>query len=160
MELNILTPAQEECLLDILTDPRCGETYMLPEYSCREEAVPLARRLMALSEDPNRFVRGIYRDGALVGFLNDVEIREDTLELGYVVHPDFWGRGCATKGLKLAIGELFALGFREVLAGAFQENAASLRVMEKAGMVPLSRKDTVEYRGVLRNCLYRHICKE
>jgi RimJ/RimL family protein N-acetyltransferase len=99
-------------------------------------------------------------DGILVGFLNDVEIADGAIELGYVVHPDHWNKGCATAALTLAIEELFRRGFREVVCGAFEENPASLRVMEKTGMAPLEKIDEIDYRGKVRRCLYRSIQAE
>ena len=154
MKLRILTEVDEPALVDLLTNEQIKQTYMLPDYPCREDAIPLARKLMGLSRDENCFVRGMEQDGLLVGFLNDVEIRDDFLELGYVVHPDHWGQGCATAALKLAIAELFRKGYREILCGAFEENAASLRVMEKAGMQRIHQTDTIDYRGKSHLCLY------
>ena len=49
---------------------------------------------------------------------------------------------------------LFAKGFREVVCGAFEENTASLRVMEKAGMEKLDITESIEYRGKVHNCVY------
>ena len=61
--------------------------------------------------------------------------------------------------LKLAIADLFELGFKQVVAGAFVENPASLRVMEKAGMTPIEKVDEIEYRGRTHTCVYRAITK-
>ena len=157
MKLRILTESDEAALLDLLTNDRIKLTYMLPDFPCREDAIPLARKLMMLSREDNRFVRGMEQDGILVGFLNDVDIEAGTIELGYVVHPDCWGKGCATAALKLAIAELFRSGYQEVLCGAFEENAASLRVMEKAGMQQIEKWDPINYRGRTHRCLYRSI---
>ena len=147
-------------VLDILTDCRVSETYMLPDFAAREDAFPLFQRLLALSREEKRFVRAIVTDGICVGFLNDVEITGDSIELGYVIHPEHWGKGYAADALKEAIRQLFDRGFRQVIAGAFQENAASTRVMEKAGMTRLDREDTVEYRGILHRCMYYGITQE
>ena len=154
MKLRILTDSDEAALLELLTNDRIRETYMLPDFSQREDAIPLARRLMQLSREKNRFVRGVEENGALVGFLNDVEIENGCIELGYVVHPVHWGKGLATAALKLAIDALFRLGYREVTCGAFEDNSASLRVMEKAGMQKLEKTDEIEYRGRLHRCVY------
>lgn len=154
MKLRILTEHDEAALLALLTDDQIKLTYMLPDFPRREDALPLTRRLMALSRDNSRFVRGMDLDGTLVGFLNDVEIENGAIELGYVVHPAHWGKGCATAALKLAIADLFLRGYREVCCGAFEENTASLRVMEKAGMRRTEKTDTVEYRDHVHRCVY------
>ena len=67
-----LRAADLETMLDILTNDCVKQTYMLPDFPSREDAVPLFQRLVYLSGDSRRFVRGIYADETLVGFLNDV----------------------------------------------------------------------------------------
>jgi RimJ/RimL family protein N-acetyltransferase len=62
--------------------------------------------------------------------------------------------GYMTEALKLAINELFDLGYQEVIAGAFSENAASIRVMEKSGMSKITKSDEIEYRGMIHTCVY------
>lgn len=154
MEIRILSKNDESVLPDLLTSSEIKQTYMLPDFDRREDALPLARRLVQLSQDKAHFVRGICAEGQLVGFQNDVEIADGSIELGYVIHPDHWGKGYATAALKLAIAELFRLGYGEVIAGAFEDNPASIRVMEKAGMRKLSRTDDIEYRGKTHRCVY------
>lgn len=155
--LETIKAADETIMLDILTDGLVKQTYMLPDFSCRGDAIPLLKRLVALSLDSKRYVRGIYYGSNLIGFLNDVEIQDNSIELGYVIHPRFHGKGHMTQALKLAIEELFSAGFREIIAGAFEENRASIRVMEKAGMTGLERSEEIEYRGKTHNCVYYHI---
>lgn len=159
MKLRPLTEKDEAALLELLTDEKIKLTYMLPDFAAREDAIPLARRLMALSQDETRFLRGMEENGTLVGYLNDVEVVDGTIELGYLVHPRHWGKGYATAALKLAIGELFQKGFREVVCGAFEENPASLRVMEKAGMGRIDKVDEIDYRGKVHRCLYCSVSK-
>lgn len=154
MKLRVLSPTDEAAMLDILTNGLVKQTYMLPDHAKKEDAVPLFRRLMALSREDTHFVRAMEADGQLVGFLNDVEISNGSLELGYVVHPAHWNKGYGTAGLCLAIRESFRLGYREITAGAFAENPASLRVMEKAGMTRISKTDKIEYRGRVHRCVY------
>lgn len=157
MEIRPFTPADEAAMLELLTNESIGQTYMLPDFETKADAIPLFRRILARSQDNCHFERGICADGVLVGFLNDVEIRDGVIELGYAIHPDYQGKGYATAALKAAIAELFRLGYREVITGAFIENAASLRVMEKAGMAPLERTETIKYQGQNHLCVYRSI---
>jgi len=49
---------------------------------------------------------------------------------------------------------MFARGFSEVLAGAFEENLASMRIMEKSGMTRIEKTDEIEYRGKVHQCVY------
>ena len=154
MKLRPMTETDEAALLELLTNDKINKTYMLPDFAVKEDAIPLAKRLMALSQDETRFLRDMEEEGILVGYLNDVEVVDGAIELGYLVHPDHWNKGCATAALKLAIEELFQKGFREVICGAFEENPASLRVMAKAGMVKIDYTDELEYRGKAHRCIY------
>lgn len=154
MQLGIFQEEHCPVMLEILTHPQVNKTYMLPDFPAKEDAIPLFRRFWELSRNPDRFVRGIFAGETLVGFLNDVEVQDGTIELGYVIHPDHWNKGCATAALKLAMEDLFRLGYREVITGAFEENPASLRVMEKAGMQRMEKTDLIDYRGRQHLCIY------
>ena len=143
----------------LATSTEVNKTYMLPDFESMEKARPLFDRLMAMSKDEKRYVRAMEENGEFVGFCNDVERDGASVEIGYAMCPDIWGRGYATAALKLAIADLFELGFDQVVAGAFVENPASLRVMEKAGMAPIEKVDEIEYRGRTHTCVYRAISK-
>lgn len=154
LELRPLRESDRDRTVQLLMDDAVKQTYMLPDFENEEKAEALFRRLMDLSETEGRYVAAISRDGELVGFLNDVEIEGDSIELGYVIHPDHWGRGYMTEALDSAIGELFRLGFRQVITGAFETNLASIRVMEKSGMEKLGKTDAISYRGKTHRCVY------
>ena len=159
ISLRSLSHEDELPILDILTSQEVRKTYMLPDYHSREDAIPLFQRLMDLSKDPSRYVRCISLGQTAVGFLNDVEIRNNTIELGYVIHPDYHNRGFMTAALKLAISELFQSGYTDIHCGAFEENRASQRVMEKAGMKRIEKVDEIDYRGKIHRCVYCQITK-
>ncbi len=61
--------------------------------------------------------------------------RDDEPELGYRLRRASWGRGFATEGSRALIERAFTdLGARRVWAETMTVNAASRRVMEKAGL--------------------------
>ena len=95
-----------------------------------------------------------------MGILNATEVSGDSVELGYALLPAFHGQGYATEALGALIEVLFAFGFRQVIAGAFEDNAASIRVMVKCGMQLLPKTDTVTYRGACHRCVYYGITVE
>lgn len=152
--LRTMEPADQERMLDILTSKQVNKTYMLPDFANREEAVPLFLRLMEMSRDAGNYVRAIAAEDGLAGFLNRAEIQGKTIELGYVIHPDFHQKGYMTKALQLAMEELFSLGYEEIITGAFSTNIPSIRVMEKCGMAKLDKTEEIPYRGVTHTCLY------
>jgi RimJ/RimL family protein N-acetyltransferase len=56
-------------------------------------------------------------------------------DLGWIIHPDFSGRGFATEAVREVLRVCFEdLGLRRVTAECFAENEASWRLMERVGM--------------------------
>ena len=159
MKLRAFQESDWPRLAMLATSTEVNKTYMLPDFESTEKARPLFDRLSAMSKDSSRYVRAMEENGEFVGFCNDVERDGDAVEIGYAMCPDVWGRGYCTEALKLAIADLFELGFNQVVAGAFVENPASLRVMEKAGMTPIEKVDEIDYRGRTHTCVYRAITK-
>ncbi len=92
-----------------------------------------------------RYAVGDYYDWAIVskqtgkmigtaGFTS-IDTANNTAEIGYVLHPDFWGMGIAAEAAR----EVLRFGFEElklsrIAAVCMKENPSSLRVMEKCGM--------------------------
>ncbi len=153
--LRPILESDRERILDILTSPEVSKTYMIPEYDKREDALRLFRHLLEMSmEGAVKYVRAIASEDGFVGFLNMTEISGQSIELGYVIHPDFQGKGYMTEALKLAMEELFSMGYQEVCAGAFSTNGASIRVMEKCGMTKIHKIEEIPYRGNTHICVY------
>jgi len=83
--------------------------------------------LAAFDKDTGRLV------GDLVLFLRSVQHR--TGEIGYVLHPDFQGRGLATEGAGHLLDLGFtALGLRRIVARLDARNTASAAVLARLGM--------------------------
>lgn len=74
----------------------------------------------------------------------------ETVELGYWINRDSWGRGFATEAARLAVGFAFShLGLETLEAGHFADNAASGRVLEKLGF---AYTETVARFSKARDC--------
>ena len=96
------------------------------------------------------FLQGAYRNetfydfalvdkesGKMIGTcgFTSFDLQNNSAEIGYVLHPDFWGKGLA----KEAVMRLMTFGFAELrlhrlTAKIMTENSASKRVAEKCGM--------------------------
>ncbi len=75
-----------------------------------------------------------------------IDLPNNSAEIGYVLHPDFWGKGYMTEAVKAVLDFGFQrLMLSRISAVCMKENKASLRVMEKCGM-------TCE--GLLRQAVY------
>lgn len=71
--------------------------------------------------------------GDFVLILRSVEHRRG--EVGYVLHPDFAGRGLATEGARVMLDIAFEkLGLRRVIGRIDARNQASARVLTKLGL--------------------------
>ncbi len=56
-------------------------------------------------------------------------------DVGYRLHPNYWGKGYATESAKAAIEYGFnQLNLTEIIGMAHQENKASRKVLEKCGL--------------------------
>ena len=154
LTLRTITESDDARLIATLKNPEVGLTYMVPDLPTRADEERILARFVQLSADPRRFLYGIYREEELIGFLNDVETTEDSIELGLVIHPDHKGRGYATEALTAAMEVLFDMGYAVVKTGVFEENLASRRVMEKSGMTQIDLRDQLEYRGKTHTCVW------
>ncbi len=155
LTLKPYAPEDVEQLAGLLTNREITKTFMVPDFETMDQASALAQKLVAFSrlEDTQHLEYGIYLEDQLIGFINDCGIGDTEIEIGYVIHPAYQGRGYATEAVGAVIAELREMGFRKVTAGFFAENTASRRVMEKCGMKQSDVTDEEEYRGVLHSCL-------
>lgn len=84
---------------------------MIPDFETREALNIMVQKIAQYSLSDQRLERGIFLEDRLIGFVNEVEIKDSSMELGYVIHPSFWGRGYATEMLNAMIRMLFEDGF-------------------------------------------------
>lgn len=78
-------------------------------------------------------------DGAAVGgigFRLHGDVYRRVAEIGYWLGEAYWGRGIMSDAVRAVTAYAFArFDLRRVYAGVFESNAASARVLEKAGYV-------------------------
>lgn len=146
-------------MVNLLCNDDIKKTFMIPDFATIQEAERLFYSFMKWSQEEARYERGIYLANQLIGFVNTVGIEKSCIELGYVIHPEHQNQGYATEVLQAVIADLFTKGYREICAGAFQENTASCRVMERCGMQRIQKTAEVDYRGYRHSCIYYSIHK-
>ena len=88
---------------------------------------------------PSQFVVTIRETGTAIGycgfFHQEVDSRPET-EIGYRLHPDYWGKGFATEAARAVRDYGFTeLKLERVISLIHPENAPSRRVTEKNGMI-------------------------
>lgn len=90
---------------------------------------------VAGADPPTNFA--IVADGGAVGGIGCVpgaDIERFSAEVGYWLAREYWGRGIATDAVRLIADYAFdRLGLLRLFALPFADNAASIRVLEKAG---------------------------
>ncbi len=148
-----------DSLMSILKSDIVKVTYIVPDLETRDDEIKLFETLRNLSLREDRYVFGIRLDGKLIGLINDCEINNKCIEMGYALRPDYHNLGFATEALGAVINHLLSKDFEEIIAGAFEENAASMRVMEKCGMSRTKMTAEIEYRGIMHQCIYYSIKK-
>ncbi|OJX68684.1 MAG: NTP pyrophosphohydrolase [Magnetospirillum sp. 64-120] len=90
-------------------------------------------------------------DGTLVGVIGFGLDTGESPELGYWLGRPYWGQGLMTEALRRLLRHMFDdLGFASVWAAVHPDNVASMRVLEKAGLVadgrhqcPMPARDAV-----------------
>ena len=141
-------------LVSMLQNPEITTTFMVPDYSEKAKFYTLADKLIRFSqiEDKLHLEYGIYLDGYMIGFINDCGFDDETVEVGYVIDPKYKGQGFATEAVTAVIHEFREMGFKKVIAGYFDGNYGSRKVMEKCGMHPNGHSYDEEYRGKILKC--------
>jgi RimJ/RimL family protein N-acetyltransferase len=101
-------------------------------------------------------------DGVLAGAIGlEIDRVGACAKLGYWLGRAYWGRGYATEAVNAVLGYGFAvLELERIWAPRFRWNAASARVLQKAGLAQegrrreyvaaRAREETIETHGILR----------
>jgi RimJ/RimL family protein N-acetyltransferase len=77
----------------------------------------------------------------LIGGCRVNKVSEREAHLGYILNQNYWGNGYATEAAKAMVEYAFTeLGVHRVYADCHPENTASIRVLEKVGMVLEGRR--------------------
>ena len=87
--------------------------------------------------DPAVVLRSVLVDGEVAGLVVCFP-RDGQQELGYWLRQEHWGRGVASVAVAAFLAEHPS---RPLSAGVLGTNAASLRVLAKAGFVEVARED-------------------
>lgn len=153
LRLSEIKEEDKAGLIRILSDEELGKTYMIPDMTDGKTRDAIFERYRALSSSEDRFAYGVFLQNRLIGVIHEVEVKDKEIELGYFIDPAKQGKGYATEALAAAISALGSKGIT-VTAGAFEENEASLRVMEKCGMERTGFTEDIEYRGKTHKCVY------
>lgn len=96
-----------------------------------------------------------------IGYIPRMDVERISAEVGYWVGARFWGRGIATTALRLMARHAFAAHpqLERLFAVPYATNAASARVLEKAGFVRegTMRRSAIKDGRVLDQWMYARL---
>lgn len=157
LTLRPFTERDAEDLYAYAKDPRAGPVAGWPPHASVEESREIIRTVFSA---PNVFAVVEREYGAVIGSAGFVGRHRQELpgpdeELGYALHPDFWGRGLMTEASRELIRWGFAdLGLNTIWCNHYDGNERSHRVIEKCGFrYQFSQKEQVE---LLHECRLTH----
>ena len=138
----------------IASNPNITTSFMLDEVINLEEAKSAVLEVVNNYEDSEYYYFAIRLDNKLIGVMKSYE--SDYLELGYAINEEYWNKGYATIALNLATNYFFSINrIKKIILGAFSDNYASIRVMEKCGYSFVGiKKDEFYYKGKSRDIVY------
>ncbi|HZO71173.1 MAG TPA: GNAT family N-acetyltransferase [Ktedonobacteraceae bacterium] len=142
MVLRRFTAADVDHLVDLDSDPEVMRFLTggipTPREAIQNDILPAFLRSYEPFPGFGVFAAIEKESGEFLGWFSfrpkDVTCR-DEVSLGYRLRRSVWGRGYATEGVRALIRLGFTeLGVQRVVATTYQDNLASRRVMEKAGL--------------------------
>lgn len=115
-------------------------------YPYTEEAGKEYISAMLSAKEAETFAFAVVADGKVIGSIGcfrQGNIHRQTAELGYYIAEEYWGRGIMTEAVMQICHYVFGRSdILRIYAEPFAHNAASCRVLEKAGF---------QYEGTLRS---------
>lgn len=104
----------------------------------------LDRRMKKQKEEPRTdygLAVELKSEGKLIGGCKINMTTKMEAHLGYILNQNYWGNGYATEAAKAMVEFAFNdLGVHRIYSDCHPENAASIRVLEKVGMVLEGRR--------------------
>jgi [ribosomal protein S5]-alanine N-acetyltransferase len=149
----ILRRARMEDLDDVhamLSHPAAMRYWATPEHETLDQSRAWLEGMVRSSAGEDDFL--IEHEGRVIGKAGAWNLPE----VGFLLHPDHWGKGLAHEAMAAVIDHLFAEHDLDALtAEADPRNAASLRLLGKLGFVESGRAErTLKWRDEWCDSVY------
>ncbi|MDP2116145.1 MAG: GNAT family N-acetyltransferase [Brevundimonas sp.] len=150
LTLRTARPDDLEAMHAVLSDPRATRWWSTPPHGTLDQTRAWLDGMIANGPDHPDFV--VELDGRVIGKAGFYEMPD----VGYILHPDVWGRGLALEAVGAVIDHVFRSRDVETLtADVDPENAASIRLLERLGFVRTgSGERTWNVGGEWKDSLY------
>lgn len=86
-----------------------------------------------ISEDTGFFMVRLKDKDDFIGIVKLVQITADQFEVGYMLRPEYWGKGYASEMVEYMISIAKKKQINEIIGIVDPENPASIRVLSKFG---------------------------
>ena len=135
----VLRPFREEDAADVYAyarDPRVGPVAGWPPHRDQAESLEIIRTVFSA---PGVAAVTLAGDGRVIGSAGFVDRHRPELpgpddEIGYALHPDWWGQGLAAEAVRALLAYGFdELGLAAIWCNHYEGNHRSRRVIEKCG---------------------------
>jgi len=154
--LRAARPDDLDALHAVLSDPRATRWWSTPPHETPAQTRVWLDNMIANGPDHPDFV--IELDGRAVGKAGFYVMPD----VGYILHPDVWGRGLAHEAVGAVIDHVFRTrDVRTLTADVDPENAASIRLLERLGFVRTGAAErTWHIGGAWKDSLYYSLSRE
>lgn len=135
-------PGDAQPLHEIFSDPRAMKHWSTLPH----ETLQVTRDWLdgMLRPDPRADDFIVEMDGRVVGKAGSWRLPE----IGYILHPDVWGRGVAHEAMTAVIAHLFAAhGDPALTADVDPSNAGSIRLLQRLGFRETHRAENTFFIG-------------
>ena len=129
----------EDMFANWATDPEAARFWSWEPHKNIQETKSLLAQWICEYDKPNYYHWVIVhkKTEQAIGYLYlaDIDDREKSASVHYLISPKYWNQGMASEALKKVLDFAFdKIGFAKILSWHHADNPASGRVMEKCGM--------------------------
>jgi [ribosomal protein S5]-alanine N-acetyltransferase len=134
----------------MLSQPAAMRYWSTPEHETLEESRNWLDAMVGAGSESDDFL--IEHQGRVIGKAGAWRLPE----VGFLLHPDHWGKGLAHEAMTAVIAHLFAShALPELTAEADPRNAASLRLLGRLGFLETGRAArTMQWRDEWCDSVY------
>ncbi len=134
----------------MLSQPAAMRYWSTPEHETLEESRNWLDAMVGAGSESDDFL--IEHQGRVIGKAGAWRLPE----VGFLLHPDHWGKGLAHEAMTAVIAQLFAShGMPALTAEADPRNAASLRLLGRLGFLETGRAArTMQWRDEWCDSVY------
>ena len=126
-----------DAMFEIMSDPRAMRYWSTLPHAGRDVTLPWLERMIARTTAGGEDFL-VEFDGRVIGTVGAGRLPD----FGFIIHPDFWGRGFATEASSAFIAYAFSnTAASELCADVDPRNVASLTVLAKLGVLETGRAE-------------------